>query len=82
MLAYAFFFVHLMGQTRDHCSLLIGMDMSKMNDIPPHFLAAQHLPPEDGMTHLERVTCVVVAVVIAVFGIAMLLFSVGVWSQA
>ncbi len=48
-----------------------------LDDIPPHFLSRDPLPPDNGMTRLEWLVYLLVAVVVAVFGIVMLLQTTG-----
>ena len=47
------------------------------DDIPPHFLSRDRLPADNGMTRLEWLIYLLVAVVIAVFGLLMLLQAAG-----
>jgi len=44
-----------------------------IDDIPPHFLSGDQLPADNGMTRLEWLTYLLVAVVVAVFGLMLLL---------
>ncbi|MDD2729409.1 hypothetical protein [Malikia sp.] len=43
-----------------------------IDDIPPHYLSREGLPPDNGMTPLEWATYLVVAAAIAGFGLSCL----------
>lgn len=49
-----------------------------IDDIPPHYLSRESLPPDDGMTPLEWAAYLMVAAVTAGFGLLMLLQTAGV----
>ena len=48
-----------------------------IDDIPPHYLSRDGLPPDGGMTSLEWAAHIVAALVAAVFGVCLLLQVAG-----
>ncbi len=49
-----------------------------IDDIPPHYLSRNQLPPDNGMTSLEWAAYLLVAASAAGFGLFMLLETAGI----
>lgn len=49
-----------------------------IDDIPPHYLSSDRLPPDNGMTSLEWAAYLLVAAATAGFGLFMLLQATGI----